>query len=598
MSGRAADHWQALLLVGLVSAAPYLATATAGFVWDDKTHVIDNPAIRSFRPLHAFTVRYWEHEFAWPGLYRPMYALTLAADFALWGQRAGGYHVTSLLLHALASIAVCWLVATWTGRWPVAVVAGLAFGVLPCHVEAVAWVKNRNEVLTGLCSALSVACFWRAVRGRLHLGWWLAALAAFACALCSKPSAVVVPALAAAVVLLGLRGRARWSGLVWTLPMWLGAGAFMTFRLAMFSSATFANLRGAPDMSVLQQLSIVADTFLFYVRMLLAPLHMAPLHGLELLPSVAWAESSRLALAALLGAGLVWAAWRSRHRAWVVWLAVGLAPLVNLKIIACRPLAEQRLYLASIGLCAWGAGALVRRGRSSWLAALALVPLAALSVHQVGHWRSDSTLWRQAMRVSPGVARVQEWRGLSVLEYGRKRLAEKHLRRATELDPTLAAPWDELGKLWSEQRKFADAERAFQAAIAAQGNWSAPHNDLGARYAVMGRWDAAVASFDNALAIQPNDARAATNRARALVRMARERVSQRQIDAALACLSRIDSAQLVAAAVQVEAHTLAAQLLLTKGRGKQALEHINAALRLRPADPALRQLKQRADASD
>ena len=594
MNGKGLRHWRAAGLVGLLGVLPFLSTLTAGFVWDDPIHGVDNPAIHRWRPVRFLTVRYWDEEFRWQGLYRPLHALTLATDYALWHRRPAGYHLTNLLLHAAASVAVWWLVWVWSGQRRAALLAGLAFAVLPCHVEAAAWVKNRSIVLMAALCALSAAAFGRGAKGRFEWPMLAAAFAAFAAALCSKPTAVVLPALLAGLAWAVLRGRRRLRALAWTVPFWLGSAAFLLFRKLMFSRGSFAGVPHGPDLTLLQHARLVADTGLFYLHTLLLPVDMGPLHGVALTQPMAAAAAARTAAAAVAAGAAVWLGCRARQAGWVLWAAIALAPVANLSIIAGRPLAEQRLYLLSIGLCACaGCACASRRGRARWLVA-ACVPLAALCTHQGLAWQSDHRLWEQAVRVAPRAARAQEWRGRTVFDQGRLALAEKHLRRAVQFNPRLAAAWNRLGKIHHRRGDFVAAEQAFQQAIAAQPELPDSHNDLGAFYATLGRWEEAISMLDQALARQSDYPLALTNRARCHLRFGQELADGGRADAAIRHLACARAEPTAPNATRIAAARLQAKLLLGKGRGADALAAAEAGLKLAPRDHELRKTKQAA----
>ena len=580
--------------MGVIGALPYVGTLKGGFVWDDDTHALANPAIFSFRPLHFFTVRYWDEEFQYPGLYRPLHALSLAADYALWGPRAPGYHLTNVCLHVAASLAVAFLVGQYTRRLRVAVAAGLAFGLLPCHVEAVAWVKNRSILLMACFCVLAAGLFCRALAGRGRGSAWVLACVAFAAALCSKPTAVILPALLVALGLAGLQARGRFRALAHTAPFWLAAAAFLVFRKLMFTRGTFAGVPVAEPVALAQHASAVADSFLFYVRMLFLPVNMAPDRAFELVRTVSMAAVCRIAAAVACGGLLLWAGYKSRGLAWVLWLGLSLAPIVNVAIIAGRPLAEQRVYLASVGLCAWAAMLLRTRGVRALIAYSAAIPLAALCVHQATRWQHDSTLWPHAVRVAPRASRAQEWYGLAAFDRGQTRLAEKHLLRALKLNPKAAASWNRLGKIWLGAGRIPEAERAFKSAVAAQPQEAALHNDLGAFYATLGRWDDAVRSLDEAIMRRPHYPTAASNRARCIVHIATRLAAKDKVDAALTYLRKTNPVPHVDVATQSAVHSLWAELLLRRGRVADAMKHIDAALSLKPQDAALQQLKREA----
>ena len=182
----------------------YLPTLGAGFVWDDHFIVTANRQIRSLADLPALLT---SHAFAGAGevlgrerlveYYRPVWTLSLAVDHALWGLRPFGYHLTNLLLHATTSVAVFGLARARLGGLTAPLVAALFFAVNPAHVEAVAWVSSRNEVLAGLFVAIALAAYaaWRGGGGPRAA---FVCGAASALALLSKETAVALPLMAAA----------------------------------------------------------------------------------------------------------------------------------------------------------------------------------------------------------------------------------------------------------------------------------------------------------------------------------------------------------------------------------------------------------------
>src|SRR5258706_791519 len=167
-AARRAPGWLGACIVGWVAFAIYLPTLRAGFVWDDHFIVTANREIRSLTDLPALL---GSHAFSGADAalgservveyYRPVWTASLAVDHALWGLRPFGYHLTNLLLHAAASIAVFLLVSALLGGFLAPFVAGLLFALHPAHVEAVAWVSSRNELVAGLFVALALLAYVR-----------------------------------------------------------------------------------------------------------------------------------------------------------------------------------------------------------------------------------------------------------------------------------------------------------------------------------------------------------------------------------------------------------------------------------------------------
>src|SRR5207302_693630 len=141
--------WVLALLVALVVFAAFAPALSNGFVnWDDDVNITDNPHFRGFSAAHLR----WMFTTTLMGHYIPLTWLTLALDYALWGMNPRGYHLTSVLLHALDAALVFLVARRLLRDAPVgaAAAAALVFGLHPLRVESVAWVTERRDVVSGV----------------------------------------------------------------------------------------------------------------------------------------------------------------------------------------------------------------------------------------------------------------------------------------------------------------------------------------------------------------------------------------------------------------------------------------------------------------
>ncbi len=205
--GTTKNHWPALGICAaliLATAVVYGRTITFGFVaFDDETYVYENPHITSGLSLGGLKWAFTQvHESNW----HPLTTLSHMADCSLYGLWAGGHHLTNLLLHAAASIVLFLALRRLTGAvWPSGMVAAL-FCLHPLHVESVAWVSERKDVLSGLFFGLTLWAYAAYVEGAA--GYALVA-AAFALGLLSKPMLVTLPLV---LLLLDYWPLKRWPG--------------------------------------------------------------------------------------------------------------------------------------------------------------------------------------------------------------------------------------------------------------------------------------------------------------------------------------------------------------------------------------------------
>ncbi len=189
----------AVVLVLLLAAATYLNSLTYDFVWDDTVMLLGGPKLRDLWNLPQFFLSDFTTltSGALEGhYYRPTLALTLALDATLWGLHPALFHLTNILLHVGVTFLVNRLVLAMGGRRDIALLAALLFAVHPAHVEVVAFVAARVDLLLSIGVLGCLLAYRRSdAPGREGIGWGGAALAMQAFALFSKEVAVTLPAL-------------------------------------------------------------------------------------------------------------------------------------------------------------------------------------------------------------------------------------------------------------------------------------------------------------------------------------------------------------------------------------------------------------------
>ena len=524
-AGRAAlFSGAAVFLAALLLFAP---TVAHDFVWDDRSILLPNIARLEGSSLGEVLASDFFRESQEHGpfdYWRPLVVLSHAAERSLFGDRPAGYHAVNVLLHALASLLVFLLGLRALGRPALALAAGLLFAVHPAHVEVVAWVSGRSDLLLGLFLALALWGDWQAARTGLRR-WQAVAQLGFLAALFSKESAAVFPALIAARAWLaggpheGLRERAT-GALRAALPALATLGAYLWLRYGLFDVAPpQGSPAGASSLSVFWTWW---TALLLYARLLVWPTGLSIVHDV---PPVAGPFSWAVAGGVLVAIAAVWAALRLRRTApgasfGLLVLLLGLALLSNFLVPiashreAAFPVAERFLYAPSIGfslVVAWlfveagpaalsGGGAngpapaggparghpphrgrALRRRVAPGLLGLALLAGAWASAERAGEWRDEATLFSATVRDVPDSAMAQ-------LNYGAALVA---LARSEE----------------SADRRDALRERALQhlehAAALAPENYRG-HYNLANLYDSLGRLEAAEASFREALRLRPD----------------------------------------------------------------------------------------------
>ncbi len=545
------------LLLALFGVAAFLPTLQAGFNnWDDPRTVFENPAVKALTPANLRAL-WWGSQAMATGMYVPLTQTSHAVDGALFGLRAGGHHAMSLALHVAAALVLFAFLKRFLNDERAAFVAAAVFLLHPAQVESVAWISERNTVLSGLLIFLALLVYDRRTapgprRFSLSAEWPVLLLTA--AALLAKPIAVVIPPLLAALDLTRAREDSTWpcrrGGAV--LRAVISKGPY--FVLA--AGAALATLEGhrragfLPDADgdPLRRLSTSFTVVLPYLRIVLLPTSLTALH---VVPDPA-APSEPAVWAGLLtvllgGLAAIVLSRRSRVAAFfTVWAVSTILPVTNIVPIDVY-LAERYLYLPLVALAATVSLTLpdkVRgtRGTTRFLAVAAvtiLTCLAMLSHARCRVWRDSDSLWTDTLAKAPRAAKAQGNYGILLLERGDLGQAITHLEAAVRLGGT-ADMWRNLGIALSRAdrptqalaafdraarlrpgmpdidywrgnalmalRRLPEAETAYRAEIRRQPGFAAAWLDLGKDLADQGRLDDALVATERAVAIDPRSA--------------------------------------------------------------------------------------------
>lgn len=471
MRGPAPSLGRLLTLVGLASGAVYIFTTQYEFVWDDVVLVAENAYIRSPR----FVAEYFRRDFgtlshgALPGgYYRPLLALSLFADYQAWGNNPAGFHLTNLLLHVVCSLLVALLARRLSGQDGAGALAGLFFGVHPAHVEPVAFVSARVDLLLtlfGLASILA-ALAARRVRGSLRLAWHGLAWGAIVGALFSKESGAVVPGL----VFLCLTWDARRDGAPWREVLLTGlresAGGFAVLALYLAGRNLLLPLPvfwngWAQEPSQWQRL--ITGSYLGgrVLALVTVGFPWQPLYQMAFLSRV----DARVLMGGALLAGIGGGIWWGLARGWLVafgglWVIGAIFPFLNITPMPAMSgsgvyFAERFAYLPSVGAALvvgqLGMALLASlKGRCRQLAlgamTAALVALGVTAALRSEVWRDNGRLHAVMLERSPGSPLAMTNLALIALDQGQPDTALVLLRQVLAQVPHHGSALHLMGK--------------------------------------------------------------------------------------------------------------------------------------------------------
>ncbi len=508
-----------ILLLVLVA---YIPALRAGFIWDDDSYVTENETLRSLEGLK----RIWFEPRATPQYY-PLVHTTFWIEYHLWGLRPFGYHLINVLLHAL-NACLFWLILRQL-HVPGAPVAALLFALHPVHVESVAWVTERKNLLSGAFYLAAALAYLRTERRR-----WLLVGGLFLGALLSKTVTATLPA-ALALIEWWKKGRVSGRELLPLFTLGAGMGLLTAWIEKHHVGATL-------DLSAIERILVAGRALWFYASKLILPVQLSFIYPRWNIDAAALWQ-----FAFPVGAvGVIAVLWFLRRR-WgrgplvaVLFFAGTLFPalgFVDVYPFRFSFVADHFQYLASLGLLALAAGT---RHRAAGMIGLAVaVFFGILTWSQARDYKDQPTLWRATIAVNPAC-----WMA--------------HLN---------------LGQLLAEEGRTTEAMTHFQETLRLKPEYDEGHNNLGITLERQGRAEEAAEQYRAALRIDPDNVNARMNLANLLTTRGEgepaihhyREVIRRRPDLAAA-------------------HLNLGMLLARKGARPEAIEHFRAALR---SDPTL-----------
>ncbi len=547
-----------------------------GFVnFDDPDYVTNNPHVRNGLTPDGLA---WALTSTEAANWFPATRLSHLLDVEVFGMRAGGHHFTNALLHASATVLLFAFLCAATGAaWPSAFVAVL-FAVHPLHVESVAWIAERKDVLSALFWFLAL---WSYVRRR----YWLTLLA-FVLGLASKPMVVTLPFVLLLLDVWPLRRPLR-SALWVKIPLLAlsAAAAAVTYLVQSGSGA----VRAVGQFPLGLRVENALVSYALYIVKTFWPAKLAVFYPYpHALPG--W----QVALSAVLLAGISILAWRTRRSR--PYLAVGwlwylgtLVPVIGLIQVGAQARADRYLYLPMVGLAimlAWGLREILPKRMAFSAAVAGCLACAAVCEAQIQYWRNSETLFRHALDVTAGNYLAHHNLGVALAGEGRLAEAIGQYRAALQIEPHAANVETDYGNALAKSGRFDEAIAHYRAALRDLPDAPITHNDLAnALAATPGGLPEAVAEYRTALRLKPDYEEARNNLAQVQsngpemqynlgVDLARNGNPQ-------AAIPHFEEA-LRLRPDYVDAHNNLGVVLAGAGQRQEAISHFEAALRIDP----------------
>jgi len=515
-------------VIVLITLLAYLPALHGGFIWDDDQHITGSEALRTLHGLATIWAK--------PGAvmqYYPLVHTSFWLEYHLWQLNPFGYHLVNVLLQAFNAI-LLWLVLERLeigGAW----LAAAVFAIHPVHVESVAWISERKNVLCGAFYLSSLLAYLRfhpldagqLVENRLGRWYWLA-LALFVGAMLSKTVACTLPVTILLVTWWkrGSVGRRDLGPLAPFVAIGVALGS-MTVCVETYRTGA----RGAGwSFTLFDRVLIAGRALWFYATKLVWPVNLTFVYSRWAIAAGDWWQWTFPLGAALV----VLTLWTMRARIGrgpivaVAFFIVTLGPALgffNVYPMRYSFVADHFQYLASIGLivAVVAAGARLIQGRA-WRTTASIALLASLSAltWQQGHaYQSPETLWRDTLAKNPGCWMAHN--NLGILLAHREDLAgaRAEYQEALRINPASYESYTNLGNLLMRESQTDRALAEYWNALRIEPGYIQGRYDLAVALGRLGRTDEAIAQYRIVLEMAPDEVDAHYNLGVALARQGR-----------------------------------------------------------------------------
>ena len=510
------------LVLVVVTLAIYLQVGDHPFLdLDDNLYVTENSHVSGGLTGQNLL---WALTSVEAGNWHPVTWLSHMADVRFYGMNPGGHHLTNVIVHICASVLLLLCLLRSTGSlWQSSMVAAL-FALHPLHVESVAWVAERKDVLSASFMFLTLL-FYAEFSKRQTATLYLLSFFSFVLGLMSKPMLVTLPLVMLLMDFWPLdlyRHLDPAKGLrqyvVEMLAQLRGKIPFFVCSLLSALITIYAQQKGGATSSLgvvplLIRCENALVAYATYVIKTIVPINLAVMYPFAASIPL-WQVVGALLMLLLVTAATLWVGRRFPFLivGWL-WFLVTLVPVIGLVQVGSQSMADRYAYIPSIGLfimLAWGIPALTkgmqhRRAMLGLLAGIVLAASAALTWHQLGFWRDSISLYQHSLQVTSGSYLVHNNLGIALAEKGNLDAAIHEYKEAIRLTPN---KFDAHGNLGLALLQKGDVDAAVPecrlALKLSPGNMNS-HYNLGIALAEKGDFDAAIREYHAALTIRPNN---------------------------------------------------------------------------------------------
>ena len=536
-----------VFLITLLTVLVYLPALDNDFVnWDDPYYINENLHIRSLDVqflkwmFSTFHMQNW-HPLTW---------LSHAIDYALWGLNPMGHHLTSIIFHALNTVLVVILIMRLFNEQHVqqsvsqspneygkaslftALVTGIFFALHPLHVESVAWISERKDIICAfffLLSMLSYVNYAGAVKKKTALQY-IFSLLFFILALMSKPMAVTLPIVLLILDFYPLERLSVRSAFTRHRKVLIEKIPFLVLSCAMTAIVLLAQKKeiASFDVTLWERIAVACKSLAFYLFKIVWPTNLAPLYPYPSNVSLfSFPYNASVLLVACITAFCIWS-WKREKVFLVVWFSyiIMFLPVLGIFKVGQQAAADRYMYLPSIGpLLLIGLAVsrlwehvMFNRKRlvlAKVLAITIIIGIASifliLTVDQIKVWKNSVTLWSREIQFYD-IPTARNNRGNAYITLGRYQQAINDYDAAIRIDPRFAKAYVNRGVALTYIHEYKKALHDFNTALDLDIQDSSVYFNRGNVFKALGFYERALEDYTKALSLNPENVDAYNNR--------------------------------------------------------------------------------------
>lgn len=508
-----------LICLGLAAIClmSFWQVQTSGFVhYDDAAYVTANAHVREGLTAQAIL---WASTALDVGFWQPITWLSLMADYQAYRMNPGGYHWTNLLLHIANTLILFLILQRMTLKLGRSAFVAVLFAVHPLHVESVAWIAQRKDVLSTFFWMLTLLAYVHYVT-HPNIKRYLLVVVAFLLGLGAKPMLVTLPITLFLLDYWPLnRFRKGSNALLFWEKLPLMVLSFVFIVLAFITESKIGALSSLSVFPLENRVAHALVSYVLYIKQMFCPMDLAVFYprprGWD-----AWQVAAASCL--LLAVSALALRFRKDYPYLMVgwfWYLFTLVPVIGLVQIGSHAIADRYTYVSLIGLfliLSWGIpdGLRMLPYRKYLLSAGALLIMGImmhLTWKQVQVWQSPQTLFQHALSVTENNFIAHNNLGAALSREGKTTEAIDHFQRAIAIDPKYAEAYFNMGVALADLGRYEEAMSHYAAALSLKPRMAEALNNMGVIDAGRGRQGNAGEYFRQALLIRPDYAEVRRN---------------------------------------------------------------------------------------